>query len=199
MWVCWRCHHSPGCQSTVNQEVAKFEFGPRSEGLNGLSPKTLFTQNRVLETLTPLPVGWSQCPPNGLWEMVSLISPTMVLRLGAQGLRYRTQRNHPRIRFSWHQKKKDGKCAMAVPSIWLTHHSEWVGTGVVPHTYSESNHLPYLAFARGAPKGQNTAKIGGLSVCTPATPLLSGRMTCPSKSGQGTSPGRCPVKMTETA
>ena len=200
MWVCWRCHYSPGCQSTTNWKVTKLELGSRSESLKGLSPKTLFTQNRVLETLTMLLVSWSQCPLQGLWGMVVLDVPCEGdLDEKPGGWDIGPQQNCPRTRFSHHQKKKSGKHAMAVLLVWSTHHLAWVGTGVVPHTYMESNPVLHLSYVQGPLKCQNGAKNEHLSVCTPDTPLFSGGITCPSISRQGTSPERCAVKTTEIA
>ena len=82
---------------------------------------------------------------------------------------------------------------------WTTSPASFIEIGLSIQVVTPGVFPPHFNCMGGAPKSQNRVKNGGLSVHTPATPLLSGGTTCPSISGQGTSPGRCPVKITEIA
>ena len=159
MWFWWRCHHSPGCQSTVNWKVTKLELGSRSGGLKGLSPKKFFTQkssgnpNSAPGEPISMPFagimgdGVLDTPYEGCWDQEQDIGPK--------------EPDFPTTR----RKKVGNVLWLCHQSDWLTVWHRWVLGG--PHTYLESDPWHSLAF-RG--------------------------MTCPSISGQGTFPERCPVK-----
>ena len=79
------CHHSPGGGSAAIPKVAKLEFGGRSEGLKGLSPKTHLKQNGVPKSVTLDPLSQSPRKSQGGWGRESSTCPVKGVEVRGPG------------------------------------------------------------------------------------------------------------------